>query len=306
MAHAETPRGSLTFITRPSYPVHGDRFVHLDEVVAMDVVPSLPIRFEELRRQYLWKLQNFFTFATDTPTSITRVRAWIDAFDRPAEVLFRHPFVSVEPAEPLKMLFSFSQVSGRLADIFSHWFALYDDLGPALDQMFAALYGEYRLADTRFLAVAQALESYHRRRFLVSSIEQAAHEERIARVTNSCSPEDAAWLGEALQHGYEPALRVRVNTLFARLGRSFMRGMCGSRGKQDTVAYHIATYRNKLAHLTLTSTELDAALIDLHDLSLQMLVVLKANLLLDLGFQPADLAESFRYNDGYRLRTRRE
>lgn len=302
---ADTAQFALTFLTRPHYPVHGHRFVHLTETVAINIVPTIPIDFEELRRQCLWKLQNFFTFATETPTAITSVRAWIPPFVHPAEVLFRHPFVSSEPSDPLKMLFASGQIEPRLTEVFSRWFELYEELGPALDQMFAALYGEYRLADTRFLAVAQALESYHRRRFSIAPEDLAAHERRVARITSACAQEDAEWLAEALQYEYEPPLRARINGLFKRVGRPFLLGMSGPRRKQDSVAHSIATYRNKLAHLTLTSAELDAALIDLHDLTLQMLVILKANLLLDLGFQPADLIASFRYNDGYRLRARR-
>lgn len=300
-----TPYFQMKIGLRSLPPVTSHRLFPLREEVFLEILPKVPMTFDELHEKYLWRLQNFLTFATEKASAISWLWGWLPAKEHGVEILFRHPFESEATSHPVEMLFTYRDVSDRLSNLLSKWFELYDVLGPSLNQIFAAIYGEYRHTDTKFLNVIQAAESYHRRVNPVSPDVIAAHRARVKRVAEAMDLKDRSWVKGKLKHAYEPALAERLFELFTQFGDDFTRPMFATPGELRRSVDEMAEWRNKLTHLTATPEEIDSALFDLHVFTNQLLTALKASVLLALGFTAADLESCFRYNQMYRHFARR-
>lgn len=301
-----TPRLDLKFRITSAPPLAHHRWYPLKEHVTLHIDPHDPLPFEDFRHKYLWRFQNFLTFATDQPAAITRVRASLVDISRPVEIIFKHPFLVDKEAHPVHMLFTYRDVAPRISDVIEQWFRVCDDLGPALTHILAPLYGHYEFADTRFLAVAQAAESYHRRRFPISDSVVTEHRERVARLLPACAKGDAKWLEGKLKYAYEPFFTERLFALLGTYDDDFLLPMFSTPSERKSAVWGIAEWRNKLTHLSVSPEQIDDALFELTVFSNQLLTVLKASILRELGFTNADLQNCFRYNDTYRLYSRRQ
>ncbi len=67
----------------------------------------------------------------------------------------------------------------------------------------------------RFLAIAQAVESFHRRTHPGQELAPAVHSARIARITSRLSPEDKKWVKEKLNWSNELTFAARIRALAA-------------------------------------------------------------------------------------------
>jgi hypothetical protein len=270
------------------------------------MTPSRELDFEDLRVRYLWPLQNFLTFATDRPAAITRVRATLQGEVKRTEMLFRHPFESDDPFYHHQMLFRFGDIAARLSAVVEQWFVLCDELGPCLSQVMSALYGNFKFADIRFLAMAHAVESYHRRRYPVTSSEIEAHKQRVDQIILRDDKANKAWLKGKLKYAYEPFFSERLATFFSSFDRQFVMPMFAEVTEQRKAAKEIAEWRNKLTHLNATQEEIDSGLGRLHIFANQMLTFMKAEVLRELGFTGSQLEQCFTNNDIYRYFSRVE
>lgn len=284
------------------FTVH--RQLALCENAYIQLAPRYPMEFDDIHEAYLWPLQNFLSFATDKPAAITDVRVWLDGFDTSVAVAFAHPFSSETIAEPVQMLFTYERVADRFGEILQRWLRLHEAFAPALEQFFGPAYGYHKLADSVFLSAAQAAESYHRRRFPPSHALVEKYSAKIDRIVAGLSKTDARWVRGKLRYAYEPTLSARLSELVRRLPEPFWLRMFASTEERDDVLSAIADWRNRLTHLTASTGEVATHMFDLRVFSNQLLTILKANLLLDLGFLPTDLERCFRDNDTYRRRAR--
>jgi hypothetical protein len=112
-------------------------------------------------------------------------------------------------------------------------------------------------------------------------------------------PEDVEWLKGKLAFSGEPFLNERLNALFERLSDQFTSRMFQKEEEMKEAARQIGRWRHKLTHMRAKPAEIAANLVDIHVCTTQLLLTLKANLLLDLGFSHDDVIEAFRYNDAY-------
>ena len=64
---------------------------------------------------------------------------------------------------PARMLFKYPQISERAEDVMNKWINDYERIRPTLALYFAVASEKYTYQDAKFLALAQALEAYHRR-----------------------------------------------------------------------------------------------------------------------------------------------
>ena len=61
------------------------------------------------------------------------------------------------------MLFRYPEVQARAEEMINNWLQAYDKIEPALNLYFGVTTGGLRYLDAKVLALAQGLESYHRR-----------------------------------------------------------------------------------------------------------------------------------------------
>ena len=108
------------------------------------------------------------------------------------------------------MLFDLPTVEDAIQDIFSQWFSKREILGPACDLYFSTVQNPQLYLDNRFLNIAQALESYHRRTNNHTELPSEAHKERIDAILENAPEQYRAWLKDELYFSNELSLHVRL------------------------------------------------------------------------------------------------
>ncbi len=122
-----------------------------------------------------YQITTFLSFAIDQPVCIEKVYVTSEEIrdnidngkTRPTTMSLYYesrPYTKTEPrVDSYQMLFGFAQIQEDAERIFNKWFDAYEKISPALNLYFAARTGAYQYLEGKFLALAQALETYHRR-----------------------------------------------------------------------------------------------------------------------------------------------
>lgn len=122
-----------------------------------------------------YKVTTLLSFAIDKTVCIEQVSATSDAIRQdigdgrsalvPISIYYASlPHTESEPKIDLhSMLFRFGQIKEDAERIVNNWFDAYDEIDPALNLYFSTKTGAHKYLDGKFLALAQGLETYHRR-----------------------------------------------------------------------------------------------------------------------------------------------
>jgi hypothetical protein len=113
----------------------------------------------------IYLLQNFLTFAADTPNAMVDFRLRDSTPGRSEYVTVIGPRTYSDETEArdvmaYKMLFTMKAVENRLSDVFRRWQALSETRSEAIVQYFGFAYNPPRYSDQRFQQVAQILSLY--------------------------------------------------------------------------------------------------------------------------------------------------
>lgn len=124
------------------------------------------------------------------------------------------PFSKTVPTiERHNILFRYKDIETRSQDAFQKWFDAYKRITPALTLYLGAVAGDHKYLDGRFLAVAQALETYHRRSFTEPIMSESEFESLKTEVLAHCPPKHRELVEGRLRHGNEPSLATRLKRL---------------------------------------------------------------------------------------------
>ena len=127
------------------------------------------------------------------------------------------PFVEKKPKKNWhEMLFSFSAIEADAQQVINNWLNAYDYLYPALNLYFSTKTGAQKYVDGKFLALAQGLETYHRRTSAETLMEPDSFESVVAEVLKGCPEEHVDWLQGRLVHGNEINLGKRLKRIIVK------------------------------------------------------------------------------------------
>jgi hypothetical protein len=268
--------------------------------------------FDHIYKALIVPLQNFLTLATGRPNSITRLTLAGEACCtelqddrsrvRPAEVFFSQSHIDRPEKALLEpwMLFSMRQVGTALGARLRAWLSLSADLATVCQLVFGNEYARFRPLDFTFLSLAQAVEAFHRDRIGGIDVPDADHQRRLGVVLAGVPAEYRAWAQEKLQYSNEVAFRRRVRELVDRVGETM-----DFVGAPKAFADRVTNTRNYLVHRTPELAERAVDGIGRHYLTEAMRVLLKASLLLEIGFTSAEVAGLFGDNQDFvQFRTR--
>jgi ApeA N-terminal domain 1 len=190
------------------------------------------------------------------------------------------PFTKDKPiVKPRIMLFRFEDVRINFVSILSEWFNAYEVINPALALYFSSRLGTHRFLSGRFLSLAQALETYHRR----SNAETLMTSEEFDAVKhclmNACPKGNATWLEGRLAHANEISLGQRLKRIIEPFKHHF-----GNSGARSSLVQKMVVTRNYLTHYD-PSNQLEAASgRELWLLCMKMEAIFQLHLLVRLGF----------------------
>lgn len=187
-----------------------------------------------------------------------------------------------------RMLFRFVQIKGDAERIVNNWFGAYEKIVPALNLYFSTKTGAHKYIDGKFLALAQGLETYHRR----TSNEKLMDDEVFKKITDNlieeCPEDKREWLSGRLQHGNELNLGRRIKLIIEPFSEHF-----GSSKARNKLIRNIVNTRNYLTHYDKSLKPMAAKGRELWLLCIRMEAIFQLHLLQVLGFTDAEIKSVF-------------
>ncbi len=247
-----------------------------------------------------YKITTLLCFAIDKTVCIEQVSAVSDAIQRdlgdgrtmPVSISIYYaslPYTENEPKiDSHRMLFRFGQIKERAESIVNNWLDAYDEIDPALNLYFSTKTGAHKYLDGKFLALAQGLETYHRRTSNDKLMDETIFKELTEKLIKQCPVKNQEWLSGRLQHGNELALGRRIKSIIEPFKKTL-----GSSKEQKKLIKNIVDTRNHLTHYDKSLESVAAAGRDLWLLCLKMEAIFQLHLLQVLGFTESEIISVF-------------
>lgn len=183
------------------------------------------------------------------------------------------------------MLFNFNTIKDNTEEVFNKWINAYENLSPTLFLYFSTKNNSINKIESKFLALAQALETYHRRLSDEKLMADDIYESLLSEIINSCPKEHKNWLYGRLKYGNEITLSKRLKKIIEPFKEYF-----GNNEQRQKLIKKIVDTRNFLTHY-------DKSLIDksansgreLYILYYKMEIILQLNFLHMIGFTSEDI-----------------
>lgn len=246
------------------------------------------------------KITTFICLATDKVVSIEDpyFYYWGDpekSLERRHQVKIFYRSLPFSEAQPdvhwFETIFNYKSISDKFELYLKVWLGNFDKIGPSIDLYFSARMGVYRYLDGKFLALAQALESLHRRCFDRKKLPDQVFKKMKKDILKACPEEHKSWLRDRLAYANEISLKDRLGELVLPFNTLF-----GGIGQDNNFISSIVDTRNYLTHFDAGGKRNIAHGSDLAMLVNKMEVLLQLHLLLSFGFSPEDLLSRIKFN----------
>lgn len=246
--------------------------------------------------EIVYKLTNLMCFAIDatvtlkdlTATSMEIQREISEGKSYPVPIHIYYPSIPFSEKAPQKswhqMLFNYGAIKTNAQDIFNNWLNAYEILSPALSLYFSTKIGAQKYLDGKFLALAQGLETYHRRNSDEKLMNEEEFESLVESVKKNCPEENINWLEDRLIHGNEINLGKRLKRIIEPF-----KDHLGSSKERSKLLRKIVDTRNYLTHYSEDLKAKSAEGKDLWLLFQKMEVIFQLHFLKVLGFSDGEI-----------------
>jgi len=278
-------------------PVHG-----------LSLTPSPHVRFtlserstyEDILSRAVFPLRDLLSLGLNCPIQVTSVEFGKTKQPTPGESHFKYYFGgangSVEVAENrLKpwMLFSMSDLLAERGSL-TNWFSAADSLQEMVSLVFGIIHSSTFYLDLRFLAAVQALEIYHRRRFTSQEMNQDDYDKRVSEIRALVPGSLGKWTEHKLGSNAKP-FQQRMREVYDAIA-PVIGELAGSR---EVFLNDLRNSRNYYTHRDDSTVTTYANGADLYFLFEAVMTMLKACLLLEVGFSPARARDLFMNNQDF-------
>lgn len=256
-----------------------------------------------------YQLVNFFSLAVDATISLCEVVCTHPEvvgetgdgtkYEQRIRVFYKSwPFPDQKPKiSAHEMLFKMTCLAGNPQSAFQAWFAAYERVMPSINLYFSAKAGAHRYLDSRFLALAQSLETFHRRTHIRTRMPDTEFAAAIQATLEGAPEKHREWIKARLEHGNEISLVDRLTELFGAFPIYF-----GDDAPRKKILRWIVDTRNYFTHWDPKRKERAAQGSDLLNLVNKMEVLLQLLFLREVGFSDSVIARAVARNRGMRWR----
>jgi hypothetical protein len=236
----------------PSIPI--SKSATIEQKIHFKLVSDEPTLLDEFLT-LAFRITTFIGYGINTTVGLDSVTATSNELMRdvgdgkklPIELTVIYPslpFTKEPPKiETSEMLFSFGTIRKNFEAILKNWFAAYEKIAPSLHLYFSATSGNHKYLENKFLALAQCLETYHRRTSVEKLMDENEFKELVETLIKNCPEEHIAWLTGRIQHGNELSLSQRVKEVIEPF-----KDLVGSSGERSKLIRAIVNTRNYLTH----------------------------------------------------------
>jgi hypothetical protein len=192
---------------------------------------------------------------------------------------------------PPEMLLPYSLVKDEFSTMVEKWFARADQAVLATNVFFGSQDMRSMTVDVRFMAAAQAAESYHRSLGTGLYMDQAAYDAAVRELATHIPPsiqgDHRQSLKERLKYLNEHSLRKRLTEMFRRIPEDTGRRIAGD---TERFVRKVVDTRNYLAHYdrALQTNAFEGK--GLYAAAERLRILVTVSLLHDLGIKDEDLA----------------
>lgn len=236
----------------PSFPI--SQSATIAQQTYFKLSSRTPLELDELLN-LAFQLTTFVGFGLDATVSLNSVTATADdlvqelgegrTIPHKLEIIYQSlPFAQEPPKiEWFNMLFGFGAVRERFADVLNNWFSAYESIGPALNLYFSVTNGDQKFLENQFLALAQCLETYHRRTSHERLMDDEVFSSLLETIMQGCPDEHKEWLTGRLQFGNELSLSQRIKKIITPF-----KELLGNSSERSSLIRSIVETRNYLTH----------------------------------------------------------
>ena len=200
---------------------------------------------------------------------------------------------------PPNMFFTFKDISQSFEKYIKLWFIRAEILSPVFDLYFSNIYTPKMYEEIRFLNVAQAIESYHRRMETTKKfdIDPKEHEERLIKIICFAPIEYKDWLLAKLKYSNEVSLSQRLKEMLThheKIAEIFI----GNKKEQKKFIRSVVDTRNFLTHFDKKSEAKGVKGFGLSILIEKIKIIIKTCLLEEIGMNNSEIEAILkRYKD---------
>ncbi|HOW53627.1 MAG TPA: hypothetical protein PLR60_03145 [Syntrophorhabdaceae bacterium] len=250
-----------------------------------------------------FRLNNFFCFAMDETVTFTSFIGTSDElkqklgdreFEVPIKIIYPSlPFSKTVPdVQWHKMVFRYGQIGNKLGKILSKWLDAYERIEPAFNLYFASTSGAHRYLESKFLSLAQAIETFHRRTFEETTMPGTEFSELVAQLLLACPQSRKEWLEGLLKYANEISLRKRLKKMIDPFKSYF-----GTARDRNALIGNIVNTRNYLVHYDKSLETKSLTGVELWSVCMKIEGLFQLHLLKLLGFS-GDEIEAIVKNHG--------
>lgn len=243
-----------------------------------------------------YKINNLMCFAMDEVVVIKNVSATSEKMQRSGGNNKEYPikikiyYQSNMYSEKLpnrnlhNILFNYNMIKDNFQQVFNSWINAYEYLSPAFSLYFSTKIGAQKYLDGKFLALAQGLETYHRRTSDEKIMDPEAFEKLVSSIIDYCPEENIEWLRGRLMHGNEINLGKRLKSIIEPFKEHL-----GSSRERNKLLRKIVDTRNYLTHYSNDLEDESAKGRDLWVICMKMEAIFVLHFLNVVGFTQEEI-----------------
>lgn len=244
-----------------------------------------------------YKITNLMCFAIDDTVSLKRLSATSNEIQQdggngksyPVSINIYYASIPFTEKAPKKtwheMLFTFGVIKENAQEVINRWINSYETISPAFNLYFSTKIGAQRYLDGKFLALAQGLETYHRRTSTETLMDVTEFSSLVSIILEHCPEDRTDWLQGRLMHGNEVHLGKRIKSII----EPFKDHLGNSKYRSKLIRAIVDT-RNYLTHYNEDLKESAAHGKDLWSLCLKMEAIFQLHFLKLIGFSDGEIS----------------
>lgn len=236
------------------------------------------------------KLVSFVCFALDDIVSLLEINGFLSLstqtddrgnFRTPVTIYFGAiPYSEKEASSRSpQLLFSFQDIRDDASSVVGAWLAAYDSIDPVLGLYFFSKMRGQKYDQSRFLALSQAIETFHRRTSDETLMSPDEFDEALAEIRNSITAEHWRLVSPKLKYANELSLSKRIKDMLATFEDIF-----GQKEKRKRLCRTIVDARNYFTHYDGALSKKVPRNLNIWRLCLKMEILLQLHLLKTLQF----------------------
>ncbi|MBK9747903.1 MAG: hypothetical protein IPO91_14145 [Chloroflexi bacterium] len=281
-----------------------------------EIRPDVPLTYNEYHKRIIYPLRNFLALGLNAAAiprivSVLNSRGFLDPttgeeLTKGADVYYAAKGAgNVLPEfSRIDTLFSFPMIANDFEGYLTRWFEKFESLRPVIELYFGTVYNTMMYTNFEFLALAQALEVYHREMYGGEYMSSQAYEPILAALVGSIpeglSKDHRKSLTDSLAYGYQIGLRKRLNDIILVVLDNYSDTVGKLIGKRKTFVNSVVNTRNYYTHYSKRAKE--GAITDPVDLAIlvrRMKLLLQLCFLAEMGFPDSLVKVIVRRNRGF-------